>query len=265
MLRQEREQSSPTTHDSLSPGRALGRSSLSPGRSAWSPGRSYAESSPAAAGQPVFSARLDDMLQRQFQHSVHEVGPLLRCSCQGEDNTLSGVRVKLIPCLVARIAACTSLSVRLPAQQTSLLTSQSAFIVQSAHMELTPAVYGCNPLHPCACRAWATALRPPRSQLPTCRTAGMPAASRAAAPPSIPMVQRWCPAAHPPVAQALKEPVQVGGAEAAAAVQWGVMEVCHWLEAIGFETLRKRFMHHLVDGPTLLGLSDAQLKVSMVW
>lgn len=44
-------------------------------------------------------------------------------------------------------------------------------------------------------------------------------------------------------------------------LQWGVMEVCHWLEAIGFETLRKRFMHHLVDGPTLLGLTNAQLKV----
>ena len=44
-------------------------------------------------------------------------------------------------------------------------------------------------------------------------------------------------------------------------VQWGVLEVGHFLEALGFEAYCRRFRHHMVDGPTLLGLTDAQLKV----
>ena len=43
--------------------------------------------------------------------------------------------------------------------------------------------------------------------------------------------------------------------------QWSVWDVCRFLEALGFEAYCKRFKHQMVDGQTLLGLTDAQLKV----
>ena len=37
--------------------------------------------------------------------------------------------------------------------------------------------------------------------------------------------------------------------------------MCRFLAAMGFEVYCKRFKHHMVDGRTLLSLTDAQLKV----
>ncbi|GAQ86392.1 hypothetical protein KFL_002860160 [Klebsormidium nitens] len=42
--------------------------------------------------------------------------------------------------------------------------------------------------------------------------------------------------------------------------QWGVAEVCHWIEHIGHGQHRVRFAHHRIDGPLLLRLTEEQLK-----
>ena len=50
--------------------------SLSPtGRRSHTPGRGRPDAGITAAGVPVFSARLDEVLQRQFQYPLHEVRP----------------------------------------------------------------------------------------------------------------------------------------------------------------------------------------------
>jgi hypothetical protein len=39
-----------------------------------------------------------------------------------------------------------------------------------------------------------------------------------------------------------------------------VRDVCTWIDSIGFNQYRKKFMHNLVDGRVLLMLDDKQLK-----
>ena len=43
-------------------------------------------------------------------------------------------------------------------------------------------------------------------------------------------------------------------------VEWGVAEVCDWVEHSGLGQYRQRFLHQCVTGRLLLGLTDAQLK-----
>ncbi|GAX78078.1 hypothetical protein CEUSTIGMA_g5520.t1 [Chlamydomonas eustigma] len=41
---------------------------------------------------------------------------------------------------------------------------------------------------------------------------------------------------------------------------WDVRDVCNWVESIGLRQYRKKFLHHIVDGPLLLMLDDSTLK-----
>lgn len=41
---------------------------------------------------------------------------------------------------------------------------------------------------------------------------------------------------------------------------WGVREVCDWVEHIGLGQYRKRFLHHCIGGDLLLQLTDTHLK-----
>ncbi len=44
---------------------------------------------------------------------------------------------------------------------------------------------------------------------------------------------------------------------------WDVRDVADWVEYIGMSQYRKKFLHHCIDGPLLLGLTDAELKFEL--
>lgn len=48
------------------------------------------------------------------------------------------------------------------------------------------------------------------------------------------------------------------------AVEWGVAEVCDWVEHAGLGQYRQRCLHQCVAGRLLLALTDAQLKACRV-
>lgn len=57
---------------------------------------------------------------------------------------------------------------------------------------------------------------------------------------------------------------RIASLQATPPTSWSVSQVCDWLEACHMGQYRKRFVHHAVSGPVLLGLTDERLRVDLL-